>query len=64
MVIEPIEDREFSEFKMAALDFFDSVDFLYASLQDIADLHSSYETSKPVIATDWDNDVDEHWNNY
>lgn len=63
-VIEPIDDRAFKEFKISALDFFDTVDFLYSNLQDIADIHSSYELSKPVLATDWDNNKDEHWNNY
>lgn len=63
-VIDPIEDREFHDFKTAAVDFFDTVDFLYFNLQDIADVHSSYELSKPVLATDWDSNEDEHWNNY
>ncbi|MFN3589927.1 MAG: hypothetical protein ACK4UP_11145 [Spirosomataceae bacterium] len=63
-VIEPIDRREFKEFKSTALDFFDTVDFLYISLQDIADIHSSYELSTPVLATDWDSVEDEHWNNY
>jgi hypothetical protein len=52
------------EFKIAALDFFDTVDFLYANLQDIADIHSTYKISKPVLATDWDAVEDEHWDNY
>jgi hypothetical protein len=63
-VIEPINDKEFKEFKIAALDFFDTVDFLYANLQDIAEIHSAYELSKPVLATDWDAIEDEHWDNY
>lgn len=63
-IIEPIDDREFYEFRTAALDFFDTVDFLYFNLQDIADVHSSYELSKPVLATDWDSNEDDHWNNY
>jgi hypothetical protein len=63
-VIEPIDDREFHDFRTAALDFFDTVDFLYSNLQDIADVHCSYELSKPVLAMDWDSNEDEHWNNY
>jgi hypothetical protein len=63
-VIEAIDEKEFKEFKNAALDFFDTVDFLYSSLQDIADEHSSYELSKPVLATDWEAREDEHWDNY
>lgn len=63
-VIEPIDGREFHDFRIAALDFFETVDFLYFNLQDIADVHSSYELSKPVLATDWDSNEDEHWNNY
>jgi len=62
--IEPHEDHEFREFKIAAVDFFDTVDFLFANLQDIADVHSSYELSKPILATDWDRSEDEHWNSY
>lgn len=63
-VIEPIKENQFIEFKNAALDFFDAVDFLYSNLQDIADIHGSYELSKSVLAADWDKAEDEHWNNY
>ncbi|MBU3659380.1 MAG: hypothetical protein FGM14_05905 [Flavobacteriales bacterium] len=63
-VIEPINDKEFKEFKIAALDFFETVDFLYANLQEIADIHTTYELSKPVLAADWDAVEDEHWDNY
>jgi hypothetical protein len=63
-VIKPIDDKGFHEFRTTAFDFFDTVDFLYSNLQDIADVHSSYELSKPVLAPDWDSDEDEHWNNY
>lgn len=61
-VIEPIDDNRFNEFKSAALDFFETVDFLYTNLQELADIHSSYELSKPVLASDWDSIEDEHWN--
>jgi hypothetical protein len=63
-VIEPIEDEAFKAFKDAALDFFDTVEFLYASLQEMADVHGAYEYSKSVLADDWDRAEDEHWNNY
>lgn len=63
-VIEPIDKREFRDFKIAALDFFETVDFLYFNLQDIADVHSFYDLSKPVLASDWGSNEDEHWNNY
>lgn len=63
-LIEPINDQSFKKFKIAAFDFFDTVDFLYANLQEIADIHSSYEYSIPVLATDWVREEDEHWNNY
>jgi len=63
-VIEPVEDKEFKEFRNAALEFFDTFDFFYACLQEIADIHSSYELSKPVLANDWDCIEDEHWNSY
>ncbi len=62
--IERIDDRKFDEYKTAALDFLELIDFLYSNLQDLADTHSSYELSKPVLATDWDGREDEHWNNY
>ncbi len=62
--IECIDDRKFDEYKTAALDFLELIDFLYSNLQDLADTHSSYELSKPVLATDWDSREDEHWNNY
>jgi len=63
-VIETINIQEHQEFKNAALDFFDTVDFLHSNLQEIADIHSSYEISKSVLASDWVNEADEHWNNY
>ena len=63
-VIEPIDNKDFKEFKIVALDFFDTVDFLYTNLHDIADIHSSYELSKLVLAIDWDSREDEHWDNY
>ena len=62
--IEMIDESAFHEFRTVAMDFFDTVDFLYFNLQDIADVHSSYELSMPVLATDWDSNEDEHWNNY
>lgn len=63
-VIEAVDNRGFRDFQTAALDFFDTVDFLYTNLQDIADIHSSYEISQPVLANDWNSNEDEHWNNY
>ena len=64
IVIESIEGKEFKEFKMVALDFFDTVDFVHTNLQEVADIHSSYELSQPVLATDWNRKEDEHWDNY
>lgn len=63
-VIELMDESAVKVFKLTALDFFDTVDFFYSYLQDIADIHSSYEQSKPVLANDWDSFEDEHWNNY
>lgn len=63
-IIEPIDDRDHRDFRSTALDFFDTVDLLFANLHDLADVHSSYEMSKPVLATDWDSSEDEHWDNY
>jgi len=62
--IEPINDKAFKDFREAALEFFDNVDFLYFNLEDLANSDSSYELSIPVLATDWDSNEDEHWNNY
>lgn len=63
-MIEPIGDKEFHTFKMAAIDFFDTVDFLQDNLQDIANIHSSYEMSHSVLSKDWDSKEDQHWDNY
>lgn len=63
-VIENIEDREYRNYKVAAIEFLDTVDFLYSNLQDIADVNSSYKLSQSVLALDWDKEEDEHWNNY
>ena len=63
-VIESNNDNRFSEFKMVAIDFLDTVDLLIANLQDIADIHSSFDYSKQVLATDWDRVEDDHWDNY
>lgn len=62
--IEPINNIEFQEFRSAALDFFDAIDFLYVNLHDVADVHSAYELSKPVLACDWESKEDAHWDNY
>lgn len=63
-VIEAVDNGAFEEFKNAAVDFFNMVDFLYSNLQDMADIHGPYELSKPVLATDWDSIEDEHWDDY
>lgn len=62
--VESIKDHEFTEFKNAALDFFETVEALYEQLQEIADIHGSYEVSKTVLAADWDRPEDDHWDNY
>ena len=62
--VEQEINPDFTNFKITAIDFFETVDFLYFNLQDIADVHRSYELSKPVLAADWDSNEDEHWNNY
>lgn len=64
MLIEHLENKEFNEFRHAALEFFETVDLLFRNLQDITDLHSSYESSGDILAEDWDSTIDEHWNNY
>lgn len=63
-VVEQHKDKEFNSVKRVAIDFFETVDFLYFNLQDIADVHSSYELSKSILANDWDRDEDKHWDNY
>ncbi|WP_448519175.1 hypothetical protein [Rhodoflexus sp.] len=63
-MIYVMEDSDFHDFKTVSMDFFDTVDMLYANLQDIAAVHAAYEISKPVLAVDWDRSEDDHWDNY
>ena len=59
--LQSIDNREFKRFKDTAIEFFDTVDLLHDNLQDIAQIHSSYEMSMPVLANDWDSKEDDHW---
>jgi len=63
-MIEPIDDREFHNFKITAMEFFDTVDFFQDNLQDIVSVHSSYEISLPALSEDWNSKEDQHWDNY
>lgn len=63
-IIEQISIREYREFKLVALEFFNTVDFLVYNIQEIADIHSSYKLSENVLALDWDKEEDNHWDNY
>ena len=63
-MLEPIDDQEFINFKNTAIEFFDTVNLLSDNLQDIAQIHSSYEMSTPVLAEDWDKKEDNHWDKY
>ncbi|MCK4664131.1 MAG: hypothetical protein KAT68_14785 [Bacteroidales bacterium] len=63
-MLEPIDDQEFINFKNSAIEFLDTVDLLHNSLQDIAQIHSSYEMSMSVLAEDWDRKEDNHWDKY
>lgn len=62
--LDQIKDKEFNNFKKVAFDFFATVEFLCLSLQDVADINSSYKLSHPVLQTDWDKEADNHWDNY
>ena len=62
--IEHIDDINIKEFRNIAKNFFETVDYLFHNLQDIADVNSSYEFSKPVLAKDWDSIANQHWDNY
>ena len=62
--MEQADKKKFLNYQSIVLEFFETVDFLYFNLQDIADVHSTYEQSKPVLAADWERPEDEHWNNY
>ncbi len=62
--LEPIDQKEFQDFKRAALEFFDTVDFLHDNLEDIAGIHSSYKMSIPVLSDDWSSKENDHWDNY
>lgn len=69
-LVNSIQDNEFCEacyardFKDAANEFFDAVNMLYDNLLNVANIHSSYQLSMPVLAVDWDSQEDEHWDNY
>jgi len=58
-----IEDIEFRQFKTASLDFIKVVNQIYLNLHDISDAHSSYELSHLVLS-DWDEKINDHWDNY
>lgn len=62
--VESNKDENLINFKTAVSSFFDSVDLLFFSLRDAAEVNSSYELSLPVLSEDWVNEKDEHWNNY
>lgn len=62
--VDNIDRKEFPLLVKAAGDFFEAVDLIIVGLHDVAEIHSSYETSLPVLAHDWDSQEDEHWNNY
>ena len=63
-MLEQIDDQESKHFRDTAIEFFDTVDLLHDNLQDVAQIHSSYEMSMPVLAGDWDSKEDEHWDKY
>lgn len=62
--IEPIDDKEFHNFRVAAIEFFDTVELLNSNLHNVASVSSSYEISLPALAKDWDSEEDKHWDNY
>jgi len=62
--IEPIDGQEFQHFRNAAFEFFSAINLLHLNLQDVAQIHSSYEMSMPVLANDWDSKEDDHWDKY
>lgn len=63
-MLEPIDDQKYQLFKNTAIEFFETIDLLHDNLQDVAQMHSSYEMSMPVLAKDWDSTEDEHWDKY
>lgn len=63
-MLEPLDNQEFQHFRNAAIEFLDTVDLLHDNLQDIAQIHSSYEQSLSVLASDWDSKEDSHWDYY
>ncbi|MFN8361350.1 MAG: hypothetical protein U0264_15665 [Candidatus Kapaibacterium sp.] len=62
--IDTITDYEFQKFKNSALDFIHTFDLMEIHLEDIAHVHSSYELSIPSLSSDWDDPVNDHWDNY
>ncbi|PIQ14837.1 MAG: hypothetical protein COW67_11600 [Flavobacteriales bacterium CG18_big_fil_WC_8_21_14_2_50_32_9] len=63
-MLSSIKDKEFQDFKSAAIEFFDTIDLLHDNLQDIAKIHSFYEMSMSVLSEDWNSKEDQHWDNY
>jgi hypothetical protein len=62
--VDSINRKEFPLLVKAAGDFFEAVDFIIIGLNDLAEIHSSYKASLPVLAHDLESQEDEHWNNY
>lgn len=63
-LIESLDELKFRNFKMTAIEFLDVMDLLFFNLRDIAEVHSSYKLSHPVLAKDWNSPEDAHWDNY
>ncbi len=63
-MLNSIEDKEFKDFKNAAIEFFDTVDLLHDNLQDIAQIHNFYKMSMSVLSEDWNSKEDQHWDKY
>lgn len=63
-VFEANDNHDFKRFKKTVLEFFEALDLLHDNLQDVAQVHSSYKQSIPVLADDWDSREDNHWDNY
>jgi hypothetical protein len=62
--IEKIEEECFQSFNHKAAEFCPVAEELHEDLQGIAEEHTSYQLSRPVLEKDWDQPEDEHWDDY
>lgn len=55
---------DFSELKIIANEFVETIKEVYFGLREIADVNEMYTLSIPVLAEDWEHPDNDHWDNY